>query len=151
MAELSLKLDELPSYVGERLGVTPWHEVTQEQVNMFADATGDRQWIHLDPERAAAGPFGGTIAHGFLTLSLAIMLVDEVLDVADAPVTINYGLNKVRFPAAVPVGSRIRAEVSCAAVDDVPGGRQVTFTVTFEREGSAKPPCVAELILRYGT
>jgi MaoC like domain len=97
--------------------------VTQEQVNLFADATGDHQWIHVDPERATAGPFGGTIAHGFLTVSLAPLLVQEVLEVADASITINYGLNKVRFPAPVPVGSRIRAEISCAAVDDVPVGR----------------------------
>jgi acyl dehydratase len=150
MAELTLKLDDLPNHVGERLGASSWHEVTQEQVNLFADATGDHQWIHVDPERAAAGPFGGTIAHGFLTVSLAPLLVQEVLEVADASITINYGLNKVRFPAPVPVGSRIRAVVGCAAVDDVPGGRQATFTVTFEREGSTKPVCVAELLLRYG-
>jgi acyl dehydratase len=150
MAELTLKRDELRSYVGERLGASAWHEVTQVQVGLFADATGDHQWIHIDPERAASGPFGGTVAHGFLTLSLAPMLVQEVLEVADAPVTINYGLNKVRFPAPLPVGSRVRADVRCAAVDDVPGGLQATFTVTFEREGGSKPVCVAELLLRYG-
>jgi acyl dehydratase len=150
MAERTLKRDELRGYVGQRLGASPWHEVTQEQVNMFADATGDHQWIHVDPERAAAGPFGGPVAHGFLTLSLAPLLVAEVLEVADASITINYGLNRVRFPAPLPVGSRVRADVTCAAVDDVPGGLQATFTVMFEREGGGKPVCVAELVLRYG-
>jgi len=150
MAELTLKRDELRNYGGKRLGASAWHEVTQTQVGLFADATGDHQWIHVDPERAAAGPFGRTVAHGFLTLSLAPLLVQEVLEVADASITINYGLGKVRFPAPVPVGSRIRAEVSCAAVDDVPGGLQATLTVTFEREGGSKPVCFAELLLRYG-
>jgi acyl dehydratase len=151
MAELTLKLGELRNHVGERLGASAWHEVTQEQVSMFADATGDHQWIHLDQERAAAGPFGGTIAHGFLTLSLAPMLVHEVFEVADAGITINYGLNRVRFPAPLPVGSRVRADVTCAAVEEVSGGLQATFAVTFEREGGTKPVCVAELLLRYGT
>jgi acyl dehydratase len=150
MAELTLKRDELRAHVGQRLGASAWHQVTQEQVRLFADATGDHQWIHLDAERAAAGPFGGTIAHGFLTLSLAPQLVAEVLEVADAAITINYGLNRVRFPAPLPVGSRVRADVTCAAVDDVPGGQQVTYVVTFEREGGEKPVCVAELLLRYG-
>jgi acyl dehydratase len=150
MAGLTLKLDELPNHVGERLGASGWHEVTQEQVRMFADATEDHQWIHLDQERAAAGPFGGTIAHGFLTLSLAPVLVHEVFEVADAGITINYGLNRVRFPAPLPVGSRVRADVTCVAVEEVPGGVQATLAVTFEREGGGKPVCVAELLLRYG-
>jgi acyl dehydratase len=150
MAALTLKPDELRNHVGERLGTSAWHEVTQAQVGLFADATGDHQWIHLDPERAASGPFGGTVAHGFLTLSLAPMLLDEVLEVTDASVTINYGLNKVRFPAPLPVGSRVRADVRCAAVEEVPGGLQATFAVTFEREGGGKPVCVAELLFRYG-
>lgn len=149
MALVTLKLDELHNHVGEHLGASPWHEITQEQVGLFADATGDHQWIHVDPERAKTGPFGGAIAHGFLTLSLAPLLVQEVLEVAGASVTINYGLNKVRFPAPVPVGSRVRADVSCVAVDDVAGGLQGTFAVTFEREGGSKPVCVAELLLRY--
>jgi acyl dehydratase len=151
MPELSLKLDELRSHVGERLGASAWHEVTQEQVSMFADATGDHQWIHLDQERAAAGPFGGTIAHGFLTLSLAPMLVYEVFEVADARMGINYGLNRVRFPAPLPVGSRVRADVTCAAVEEVPGGLQATLAVTFEHEGGTKPVCVAEWLVRYVT
>ena len=150
MAQLTLKLDDLGNHVGEQLGVSSWHEVTQEQVGLFADATGDHQWIHLDPERAATGPFGGTVAHGLLTLSLAPLLVEEVVEVADASVTINYGMNKVRFPAPLPVGGRVRALVGCVAVDDVPGGKQTTYSVTFEREGGAKPVCVAELLLRYG-
>ena len=143
-------IDELVAAKGEHLGFGEWHEVTQEQVGLFADATGDHQWIHVDPERAAAGPFGGPVAHGFLTLSLAPMLVAEVLEVAGAAVTINYGLNRVRFPAPLPVGSRVRADVTCTAVDDVPGGLQATFTMTFEREGGGKPVCVADLLLRYG-
>jgi acyl dehydratase len=143
-------LEEFVAAKGESLGFSEWHKITQEQVNAFADATGDHQWIHVDPERAAAGPFGGPVAHGFLTLSLAPMLVAEVLEVADAAVTINYGLNRVRFPAPLPVGSRVRADVTCTAVDDVPGGLQATFTVTFEREGGGKPVCVADLLLRYG-
>ena len=150
MAERTLKRDELRNCVGQRLGASTWHEVTQEQVGLFADATGDHQWIHVDPERAAAGPFGGPVAHGFLTLSLAPMLVAEVIEVADASVTINYGLNRVRFPAPLPVGSRVRADVTCAAVEDVTGGLQATFTVTFERDGGGKPVCVADLLLRYG-
>ena len=150
MAELTLKFDELRNYVGERLGASAWHEVTQEQVSMFADATGDHQWIHLDQERAAAGPFGGTIAHGFLTLSLGPMLVSEVLKVAGAGMSINYGLNRVRFPAPLPVGSRVRADVTCGAVDEVPGGLQVVLAVTFEAEGGGKPVCVAEWVVRYG-
>ena len=150
MAQLTLKLDDLANHVGEQLGTSSWHEVTQEQVELFADATGDHQWIHLDAERAQAGPFGGTIAHGFLTLSLAPMLVHEVFEVADARMGINYGLNRVRFPAPLPVGSRVRADVTCAAVEEVPGGLQATLAVTFEREGGAKPVCVAEWLVRYG-
>ncbi len=150
MAEVTLKLEELRNHVGQRLGASAWHEVTQEQVAMFADATGDHQWIHLDQERAAAGPFGGTIAHGFLTLSLGPMLVHEVFEVADASMGINYGLNRVRFPAPLPVGSRVRADVTLAALDEVPGGLQATLAVTFEREGGGKPVCVAEWLVRYG-
>jgi len=140
----------LKDFVGHDFGASDPITVDQDRINAFADVTGDHQWIHLDAERAKAGPFGGTIAHGFLTLSLAPLLVQEVVEVADASVVINYGLNKVRFPAPVPVGSRVRADVSCAAVDDVPGGKQAAYTVTFEREGGTKPVCVAELLLRYG-
>ena len=150
MAELTLTLAELRDRAGQHLGTSSWHEVTQKQVDLFADATGDHQWIHVDPERAAAGPFGGPIAHGYLTLALGPALLWEVLEVTDASVTVNYGLNRVRFPAPLPVGSRVRADVTCAAVDDVPGGLQATFTVAFEREGGGKPVCVADLLLRYG-
>jgi len=150
MAELTMKLDELRHHVGQELGATSWHEVTQTQVNEFADATFDYQWIHTDQERAAASPYGGTIAHGFLTLSLAAWALEQVLEVADASVTVNYGLNKVRFPAPLRTGSSVRAHVVCAAVDDVPGGVQVMFTVTFERADGGKPACVAEVLIRYG-
>ena len=150
MAVLTLKLDELRHHVGQELGSTPWHEVTQAQVDEFADATFDHQWIHTDPERAAASQYGGTIAHGFLTLSLAAWALEQVLEVADASVTVNYGLNKVRFPAPLPTGSSVRAHVRCDAVDDVPGGLQVTFGVTFERADGGKPACVAEVLIRYG-
>jgi len=143
-------IDEVKALAGQDLGKSSWMEITQERVNLFADATDDHQWIHVDPERAAAGPFGGTVAHGFLTLSLAPTLVEEVLEVTDASVTINYGLNKVRFPASMPVGGRVRADVRCVAVEEVPGGLQATLAVTFEHEGSGKPVCVAELLLRYG-
>jgi acyl dehydratase len=150
MAEVTLKLDELRNHVGEELGTTSWHEVTQTQVNEFADATFDYQWIHTAPERAAASAYGGTIAHGFLTLSLAAWALEQVLEVADATVTINYGLNKVRFPAPLRTGSSVRAHVQLAAVDDVTGGLQATFTMTFERAAGGKPACVAEVLIRYG-
>jgi acyl dehydratase len=151
MALLSLTVDELRARAGQHLGTSSWHEVTQEQVNLFADATGDHQFIHVDPERAKTGPFGQTVAHGYLTLSMASMLVWEVVEVTDATVTINYGLNRVRFPAPLPVGGRVRADVTCAAIEEVRGGVQVTLAITFEHEGGAKPVCVAESLLRFGT
>ena len=144
------KPSEVRTAVGKEVCVTDWVTVDQQRIDKFAEATGDFQWIHVDVERAKASPYGGTIAHGFLTLSLAPLLVQEVVEVPDASIVINYGLNKVRFPAPVPVGSRVRADVSCVAVDDVPGGRQATYAVTLEREGGTKPVCVAELLLRYG-
>jgi len=150
MAELTLTLAELRDRAGQHLGTSSWHEVTQEQVNLFADATGDHQWIHVDPQRAAAGPFGGTIAHGYLTLALAPALLWEVLEVTDASLTVNYGLNRLRFPAPLPVGSRVRADIACGAVDEVSGGLQATLAFTFEREGGSKPVCVAEVLFRYG-
>jgi acyl dehydratase len=128
------------------VGISDWHLVTQEQVNLFADATGDHQWIHVDPQRAAAGPFGGPIAHGFLTLSLIPMLLWQVFTVEGVRMTINYGLNKVRFPSATPVGSRVRAEVELLSVTDTAHGAQVVMAVTVEREGSDKPACVAETV-----
>jgi acyl dehydratase len=135
--------------VGQELGPTGWIEVTQERIDAFADATDDHQWIHVDRERAAAGPFGTTIGHGYLTLSLCAPLVSEVLkDVESSGMSINYGTNKVRFPAPVPSGSRIRARVTVASVEEVPGGEQIILNTTVEREGGEKPVCVAELVIR---
>jgi acyl dehydratase len=142
-----MKIDDLKP--GLELGPSEWREITQERVNLFADATGDHQWIHVDPERAATGPFGGTIAHGYLTLSMLPESAFALIDVEDASAAINYGLNKVRFPAPVPVGSRIRTSYRIADVAEVEGGVQVTTQATVEREGSEKPVCVAETLSRY--
>jgi acyl dehydratase len=143
-------LDELKAQAGADLGRTGWIEVTQERVNTFADATGDHQWIHVDTERAAAGPFGSTIAHGYLTLSMVIPLFGELLEVSGVSMAINYGLNKVRFPAPVPVGSRIRLAAALGAVEDAGvNAVQVVADFTIEVEGAAKPACVAQGIYRY--
>lgn len=144
-------LDEVKAAVGEHTGYSDWHIVTQEQINAFADATGDHQWIHIDPEKAAAGPFGTTIAHGFLTLSLIPMLSSQVSQVNGIRMGVNYGLNKVRFPAPVPVGSKVRAGVRILSVEDIPGGLQLVNEVTIEREDGTKPCCVAESVVRYYT
>ncbi len=144
-----IAFDSIANHVGEHLGYSAWHNVTQEQVNKFADATGDYQWIHIDVERATAGPFGGPIAHGYLTLSLAPILLSQVLQVEGVKMGVNYGTNKVRFPSPVPVGSNLRLGAKLASVEDVPGGKQVTVEATFEVEGAAKPSCVAELVFRY--
>ena len=142
-------IDDLKTYVGKHLGYSDYVEITQEQVNLFADATGDHQWIHIDPERAKAGPFGGPIAHGYLTLSLAPALLPQILAVGGISMGVNYGCGKVRFPSPVPVGSKVRAGAELVSVDDVAGGAQVTMSVTFEVEGAPKPSCVAEVIYRY--
>ena len=142
-------LDELGKAVGEQLGYSDWHTVTQDQINAFADATGDHQWIHIDPEAAAKGPFRTTIAHGFLTLSLIPMLVVQVSRVNGIRMGVNYGLNKVRFPAPVPVGSKLRAGVKVLSFGEIPGGAQAVNEVTIEREGGDKPCCVAETVVRY--
>lgn len=139
----------LRQHLGNHLGYSDWVTVTQEQVNQFADATGDHQWIHVDPERAKAGPFGGPIAHGYLTLSLAPVLLGSVLRVDGISMGVNYGLNKLRFPAPVPVGSRLRVGAVLADVEDIAGGAQVTLDLTFEVEGQAKPACVAAAVFRY--
>ena len=139
----------LKEHVGEHLGYSEWHQVTQEQVNLFADATGDHQWIHVDVERAKAGPFGAPIAHGYLTLALAPTLLPEIVEVSDVSMSVNYGLNKLRFPAPVPVGSKVRAGAALTTVEDVAGGVQVALEVTFEIEGGTKPVCVAEILFRY--
>lgn len=139
----------LVEMVGQELGVSDWMTIDQERVNQFADATDDHQWIHVDVERAKEGPFGGTIAHGFLTLSLVVTLVDQIhLDLGSPKMGINYGLEKVRFPAPVPVGSRIRARVSLVSVTEVPGGLQLNRLVTIEVEGEDKPAMVAETVSR---
>src|SRR5829696_1188810 len=130
---------EVPGLVGSELGSSDWHEVTQEHVNQFAEATGDHQWIHVDIERAKAeSPFGGPIAHGYLTLSLLAPLISQILRVTDTPMVVNYGLNKVRFPAPVPVGSTVRLTATLKAVDEVAGGLQLTMTTVIERKGGDK-------------
>ena len=139
----------LKERVGQHLGYSEWVEITQERVNQFADATGDHQWIHVDPERAKAGPFGGPIAHGYLTLSLGPMRMPQILAVHGISMAVNYGLNKVRFPSPVKVGSRLRLGASVASVEDTPGGVQVTLDLTLETEGSDKPSCVAQVVYRY--
>jgi acyl dehydratase len=123
--------------------------VDQHQVDLFADATGDHQWIHVDPERAANGPFGGAIAHGYLTLSLAPVMLGQLLSVEGMAFGVNYGCNKVRFPSPVKVGSKLRMGAEVEAVEDVPGGVQATYVLTLETEGSTKPSCVAEVVYRY--
>ena len=141
-------IEEVRARVGEELGVSRWHEVTQEDVNTFADVTGDHQWIHVDPERAKDTPFGGTIAHGYYTLSLAPRFMEELVTFKGIAFALNYGLDKVRFPAPLPVGSRVRMHARLAALEDVPGGAQMTVEATFEREGGEKPVCVAETLAR---
>ncbi len=139
-------LDELERAVGTHLGHSDWHRIDQRQIDLFAEATGDHQWIHVDPERAAQGPFGATIAHGYLTLSLVPRLVWQVYTVEGLSMGVNYGSNKVRFPAPVPVGSRVRAGVELLALERRPGGAQSVVRVTVEREGADKPACVAETV-----
>ncbi|UOY00263.1 MaoC family dehydratase [Blastococcus sp. PRF04-17] len=141
---------EVPGLVGQELGSSDWHEVTQEHVNQFAEATGDHQWIHVDVERAKAeSPFGGPIAHGYLTLSLLAPLSAQVLVVTDTVMGVNYGLNKVRFPAPVPVGSKVRLSASLKDVQEIAGGLQLTLSCSIEREGGDKPVCIAEPVYRY--
>jgi acyl dehydratase len=145
-------IDGLKAKTGEHLGYSDWLEITQERVNEFAEATGDHQWIHVDPERAKAGPFGGPIAHGYLTISLAPMLLPQVMRVEGITMGVNYGINKLRFPPVpvpVPVGSKLRVGASLAEVQDIAGGAQVTLDLTFEVEGKEKPSCVAQAVYRY--
>ncbi len=140
---------ELQQAVGTHLGHSDWHTITQDQIDAFAAATGDHQWIHVDIERAKAGPFGTTIGHGYLTLSLIPIFVFQLLKVDGAKLVVNYGLNKARFPAPVPSGSRVRMGAEIAAVESVSGGLQVMLSCTFEIEGQPKPACVAEILFRY--
>jgi acyl dehydratase len=142
-------IENFHGLIGTHLGYTDWRRIDQDQINQFADATGDHQWIHVDPERAKDGPFGSTIAHGYLTLSLAPVLLGEVLEVKGASLGVNYGCNKVRFPSPVPVDSNLRMGVSVAEVEDVKGGVQIALDLTFETEGSSKPSCVAQVVYRY--
>jgi acyl dehydratase len=145
-------LDELKALVGQEVAVSDWVEISQERVNQFAEATGDHQWIHLDVERCKReSPFGGPIAHGYLTLSLLPMMMQNSVRMTDVRMGVNYGLNKVRFPAPVPVGSKVRSRTTVVSVEDIPGGAQVTWLVTVEREGGDKPVCVAESISRRYT
>jgi acyl dehydratase len=134
---------------GSEFGPSSWIEVPQDRIDAFAEATGDRQWIHVDHEAAAAGPFGSTIAHGYLTLSLLPVMSYEVVPREDGGMAVNYGLNRVRFPAPVPSGSRVRGSFRVGTVDEFDGGYQATMTATIEREGGDKPVCVAELVFRY--
>lgn len=141
--------DELRAAVGEHIGYSDYHEITQERVNAFADATGDHQWIHVDVERATAGPFGAPIAHGYLTLSLGPMLGDEVWTLGgNVAMGVNYGIDKLRFPSPVPVGSKLRVGVKVLEVVDIAGGVQLKMEYTFEVEGAAKPSAVAEVVFR---
>lgn len=142
-------VDELPSLVGRTLGSSEWVTITQSAIHLFADATHDHQWIHTDPAAAEKGPFGRTIAHGFFTLSLSPWLLGQVLEVTNATSVVNYGLNKVRFPAPVPSGSRIRLTVALNDAIPVEGGIQAALGMTFEIEGSERPGCVAEMVVRY--
>ena len=150
MALTANGLDELKALAGADLGHTGWLEITQDRVNAFADATSDHQWIHVDAEKAAAGPFGGTIAHGYLTLSLVVHLMNELLDVRGVSMGINYGLNKVRFPAPVPVGSKVRLAAQVGAVEDAGvNAVQAVVDVTVELAGSEKLACAAQTVFRY--
>ena len=149
MSTTTTTLAELPSLKGQLLGASEWFEITQQRVNTFADATDDHQWIHVDVERASReSPFGGPIGHGFLTLSLFVTMWSQVLVVTDAGMAVNYGLNKVRFPAPVPVGSKVRLTATLVDVEEVKGGLQLTVGGVIEREGGDKPVCVLESVTR---
>lgn len=142
-------LSELAACVGQEVALSDWLTITQEQVNLFAQATGDHQWIHVDPEKASAGPFGGPIAHGFLTLSLLPAFFESSLEIVQSRMGVNYGLNRVRFTAPVPVGSRLRARLKLLACEPIDNdGQQMTWEVTVEREGATRPVCVAESLVR---
>ena len=142
-------VDAFAGLVGKDLGYSEWQPITQERVNLFADATDDHQWIHVDPDRAKDGPFGGAIAHGYLTLSLAPVLLNRVLILSNYSSGINYGANKVRFPSPVPVGAELRMGVTVASAEEVGGGMQVVFDLVFELKDAPKPACVAQVVYRY--
>lgn len=149
MTTVFAKPDDLLGAVGNDLGVSDWLTIEQDRINLFADATGDHQWIHVDPEKAAEGPFGAPIAHGYLTLSITNYFLPQILSVEQISMGINYGLNKVRFPQPVVVGSRIRASGVLTAVDEIPGGVQAVVTITVEIEGAPKPACIVESVSRF--
>jgi acyl dehydratase len=140
---------DLLKLVGQRIGTTEWMKVTQQQVDQFAEATGDHQWIHTDPERAAKGPFKGTIAHGYLTLSLTPVVISRVLEIRELTAALNYGLNKVRFPCPVRVGAQIRAAVTVMSAQQKTSGVESVFTLTYEIDGEDRPACVADVIVLY--
>ena len=142
-------IDALKGLIGEHLGYSEYMNISQERVNQFAEATGDHQWIHIDVEKANAGPFGGPIAHGYLTLSLGPVFLPQIFSVGGIAMGVNYGANKVRFVSPVKVGSNLRAGVKVLSVDDTPGGARVTLETTFECEGASKPSCIAEVIFQY--
>jgi acyl dehydratase len=141
-------LEEVKAHIGQELGVSEWQTVTQEKIDRFAEVTGDDQWIHVDPQRAKESPFGGTIAHGYYTLSLAPRFSYDMFKFEGFAFGLNYGLNRVRFPSPMPVGDRVRMRAKLMAVEDIPGGAQITTELTFEREGGEKPVCVAESLSR---
>jgi acyl dehydratase len=151
MAKLVLKnIEALKQYIGKELGASDWHLVTQSEINMFADATGDHQWIHVDVERAKReSPYGGPIAHGYYTLSLAPVLMAEIFEVQEKKMGVNYGTEKVRFPSPVPIGKKVRMRATLSTLTEVQGGVQANFQLTFEVENQPKPACVAEVIYRY--
>ena len=150
MAARSVAYTDVKSLVGTELGVSDWHEVTQNEINAFAECTHDHQWIHIDVERAKKeSPFGGPVAHGYYTLSLAPYLMDQIWMVEGIRMGVNYGLNKLRFPSPVPIGKRVRARATLDNAEDVTGGMQVTVGLTFEVEGASKPACVAEGVYRF--
>jgi len=143
-------LEEMQTLVGQELGTSEWHQITQDEVNLFAKATHDHQWIHVDPERCKReSPFGGPIAHGYYTIALAPALLAQVLSVQGVRMGVNYGLNKMRLPSPVPVGSRVRLRATLAGYEAIAGGASVTIGLSFEVEDQAKPACVAEVIYRY--
>lgn len=143
------RLDDFHDLVGQQIGYSQWQPITQDRVDLFADATDDHQWIHVDPEQAKEGPFGGAIAHGYLTLSLAPVLLNKVLVINNMKLGINYGANKVRFPSPVPVGSDLRMGVTVASAENVGGGVQVAFDLVMEVRDTPKPACVAQVVYRY--
>jgi acyl dehydratase len=143
------KLSDLQALVGTSLGTSEWLDIDQNRIDQFAAVTGDRQWIHVDPVRAASGPFRGTVAHGFLTLSLLPVMVHSAFSIGDVRMSVNYGLNRVRFPAPVPVHSRVRGHVKLMNFEPIDGGAQIVTEVSMERDGQSKPVCVAESVVRH--